>query len=73
MPAVDVVDVVDAFDVFDAQPARSLRRACVFGAIDQLDTRLDTQLDRFFDFPVSLNFCLGSSTCPSNAIKKIIT
>ena len=42
MPAVDAADVVDAFDVFDAQPARSLRRSCVFGAIDQLD--------RFFYF-----------------------
>ena len=46
---------------------RSLRAACAIGV---LDTELEHQLNRFFDFPVLLNFCLGSNSCPNNTIKK---
>jgi hypothetical protein len=68
MPVVDVVGVVyvvDVFDAFDTQPG-------VTCAIDQLNTRLDNQPDRFFNFPIFAYFRLGSSRPPNNAIKKII-
>jgi len=47
----------------------SLRAAYI---INVLNIKLNNQLDRFFNFPVSLNFCLYFSRRYNNAIKKII-
>ena len=55
-----VVDVVDVFGAVCAQLAQ----------LAYLTLSLTTNLTDFFDFPILLNFCLGSSSCPSNTIKK---